>query len=165
MMTILQLQLQVSCSFYQVPINATSTSTRLMIYNDSHQTSLNDVTTVHVSTITATMTATMTQVSTTRSATTKAPQLKLNKCRATEAQHKTMSPSILNPANMMAYHAIPRSLFLLCIKDSSEITAPHLLLFKVEDAHAIMVTTHVNPMLQLIVVSMGTFCPKHTSIP
>jgi hypothetical protein len=45
----------------------------LMIYNDSHQTSSNDVITDHVSAMTAT-TATMTHVSATRSATTKVPQ-------------------------------------------------------------------------------------------
>jgi hypothetical protein len=47
---------------FQVPMNATITSTELRIYDDSHQTSLNGVTTIHVFAMTATMTATMTQV-------------------------------------------------------------------------------------------------------
>ncbi len=54
---------------FQVPMNVTSTSTVTC----------------------ATMTATMTLFSTTRSATSKEPQFQLDKCKATQAQHKTTS--------------------------------------------------------------------------
>jgi 4-hydroxyphenylpyruvate dioxygenase-like putative hemolysin len=70
------------------PTNATSTATGL--------TSLNDVTIAHVSATTATTTATMTQVPAT--ATLNAPKYQINKCKATQTQHKTRSPSILHPA-------------------------------------------------------------------
>ena len=45
------------------------------------------------------------------------------------------------------------SLFLLCVKDNSEIMALRLLLFDVKDISAIMAATHANSTLQLIVVS------------
>jgi hypothetical protein len=70
------------------PMNATSTASGL--------TSLNDVTIAHVSATTATTTATMTQVPAT--ATLNAPKYQINKCKATQTQHKTRSPSILHPA-------------------------------------------------------------------
>ena len=94
-------------------------------------TSLNDVTIAHVSTTTATTTATMTQVPipATRSATTNAPKYQLEKCKSIRAQLKTMSPSILHPANMTANHATSRSPFLLQDEDNSEsMTTPSLLL-------------------------------------
>ena len=51
---------------------------------------------LHVSSTTATTTATMTQVPAT--ATLNAPKYQINKCKATQTQHKTRSPSILHPA-------------------------------------------------------------------
>jgi hypothetical protein len=108
---------------HNVPTNATNTATGL--------TSLNDVTIAHVSTTTATTTATMTQVPipATRSATTNAPKYQLEKCKSIRAQLKTMSPSILHPANMTANHATSRSPFLLQDEDNSEsMTTPSLLL-------------------------------------
>ncbi len=67
-----------SFSHFHVPTNATSTATGL--------TSLNDVTTAHVSATSATTTATMTQVPATT--TTNAPKYQINKCKATRTQHK-----------------------------------------------------------------------------
>jgi len=86
-----------SFSHFHVPLNATSTATGLRIHNDSLQTSLNDVTAVYVSAMTATTTAKMTQVPATRSASTNAPKYQLDKCKATWTQHKTRSPAFCIP--------------------------------------------------------------------
>jgi hypothetical protein len=69
----------------------------------------------HVSAMTATTTAKMTQVPTTRCATMNAPKYQLGKCKATQAQHKMMSPSILHPTNTTANNATPRNLFLFLL--------------------------------------------------
>ena len=130
-----------SFSHFHVPTNATSTATGL--------TSLNDVTIAHVSATTATTTATMTQVPipATRSATTNAPKYQLEKCKATRAQLKTMSPSILHPANSTANHATSRSPFLLRDEDNSEIMTPSLLLPFNQDNPAITTATHAQNLL------------------
>ncbi len=84
----------------------------------------------------------------TRSATTNAPKYQLEKCKATRAQLKTMSPSILHPANMPANHATSKSLFLLRDEDNSEIMTPSLLLPLNQDNPAITMATHTqNPLL------------------
>jgi hypothetical protein len=100
---------------FHIQTNTTSAATEHRINNDAHQTSLNDVTKTHVSLKTATTTMTMTHVPTTRFAKGKAPQFQLNTCKATQAQHKTMNPSILQPAGGMTVHinATPTSLVLL----------------------------------------------------
>ena len=135
-----------SFSHFHVPTNATSTATGL--------TSLNDVTIAHVSATTATTTATMTQVPipATRSATTNAPKYQLEKCKATRAQLKTMSPSILHPANSTANHATSRSPFLLRDEDNSEITTTSSLLLPFnQDNSAIMTATHAQNLLLFFV--------------
>jgi hypothetical protein len=129
-----------------VPTNATNTATGL--------TSLNDVTIAHVSATTATTTATMTQVPipATRSATTNAPKYQLEKCKATRAQLKTMSQSILHPANSTANHATSRSPFLLRDEDNSEITTTSSLLLPFnQDNSAIMTATHAQNLLLFFV--------------
>ncbi len=131
------------------------------------QTSLNYVTTAHVSATTATMTATMTYVSTTRNATTKAPQYQL-----TQAQHKTTSTSILHPTITMANYATPRNLLLFFVQNNPEFTLPSLLLYAqigsaimtalnaqnlllpcIQDDPETTMANHANPKLQLIVGS------------
>jgi hypothetical protein len=147
---------------YHIPSNATSTATGLRIHNDSHQTSLNDATINHVSARTATTTATKIQVPATRSATTNAPKYQLDKCKATRAQQKTMSPSILHPANTTANYATSRSLILLRDKDNSEITtAPCLLLPFHQGKSAIMMVTQATSFQtsKLIVVYSKTSLP------
>ena len=122
-----------SLSHFHVPTNATNTATGL--------TSLNDVTIAHVSATTATTTATMTQVPAT--ATTNAPKYQIDKCKATRTQLKTMSPSILHPANTTANHATSRSPFLLRDEDNSEITTTSSLLLPFnQDNPAITAATH-----------------------
>jgi hypothetical protein len=69
-----------------------------------------NATIAHVSATAATTNATMTQVPATRSATTNAPKYQIDKCKATQAQNKMMSLSILHPAKTMANYAIPRYL-------------------------------------------------------
>jgi hypothetical protein len=131
-----------SFSHFHVPTNATNTATGL--------TSLNDVTIAHFSATTATTTATMTQVPAT--ATTNAPKYQLKKCKATQAQLKTMSPSILHPANSTANHVTSRSPFLLYDEDNSEITTtPSLLLPFNQDNSAIMTATHAQNLLLFLV--------------
>ncbi len=66
----------------------------------------------------------------------------------------TMITNIPYPANMTARLAASKSLFLLCNEDNSEIMTPILLLNYVKDVPAIMVATHANYMLQLIVMSI-----------
>ena len=66
----------------------------------------------------------------------------------------TMITSIPYPANMTAGLATSKSLFLLCDEDSSEIMTPILLFNYVKDVPAIMVATHANYTLQLIVMSI-----------
>ena len=107
-------------SLFHVPSNATSTTTRLRIHNNSHQTSLNEATTAHVSATTAIMTVTMTQVPAT--ATTNTPIYQLDKCKATRVQNKTRSPSILHPIKKAANYATPRNLLLFFILNDSAIT-------------------------------------------
>ncbi len=94
---------------FRIPTNATSTTTG--------HTSLNGVTIAHVSATTATTTATMTQVPATRTATTNAPKYQLNKCKATQTQHKTRSPSILHPAKKAANYATKRNLLLFFVQN------------------------------------------------
>jgi hypothetical protein len=65
----------------------------------------------------------------------------------------TMITSILYPANMTAGLATSKSLFLLRDKDNSEIMTPILLLNYVKEVPAIMVVTHTNYTLQMIVMS------------
>jgi hypothetical protein len=135
-----------SFSHFHVPTNATNTATG--------PTSLNDVTIAHVSATTATTTVTMTQVPipATRSATTNAPKFQLEKCKATRAQLKTMSPSILHPANLTANHATSRSPFLLRDEDNSEITTTSSLLLPFnQDNSAIMTATHAQNLLLFFV--------------
>ncbi len=135
-----------SFSHFYVPTNATNTATGL--------TSLNDVTIDHVSATTATTTATMTQVPipATRSATTNAPKYQLEKCKAIRAQLKTMSSSILHPANTTANHATSRSPFLLRNEDNSEITTTSSLLLPFnQDNSAIMTVTHEQNLLLFFV--------------
>ncbi len=55
---------------------------------------------------------------------------------------------------MMAGLATSKSLFLLRDKDNSEIMTQILLLNYVKDVPAIMVVTHANCMLQLIILSI-----------
>ena len=135
-----------SFSHFHVPTNATNTATGL--------TSLNDVTIAHVSATTATTTATKTQVPipATRSATTNAPKYQLEKCKATRAQLKTMSPSILHPAISTANHATSKSPFLLRDEDNSEITTTSSLLLPFnQDNSAIMTATHAQNLLLFFV--------------
>jgi hypothetical protein len=78
---------------------------------------LNDVTIAHVSAMTATTTATMTQVPATRTATTHAPKNQINKCKATQIQHKKRSPSILHPTKKAANYATQRNPLLFFIRN------------------------------------------------
>jgi hypothetical protein len=64
----------------------------------------------------------------------------------------TMITSIPYPANITASLATSKSLFLLCDEDNLEIMTPILLLNYIKDVPAIMVATHANYMLQLIVM-------------
>jgi hypothetical protein len=57
------------------------------------------------------------------------------------------------------------SLFLLCVKDNSEIMAPSLLLFDVKEASAIMAATHTNSTLQLIVASIQWVPSTQHTVP
>jgi hypothetical protein len=66
----------------------------------------------------------------------------------------TMITRISYPANTTAGLATSKSLFLLRDKDNSEIMTPILLLKYVKDVPAIMVATHANYTLQLIVMSI-----------
>ena len=106
----LRVVLTSSFSHFHVPTNATSTTTGL--------TSFNDVTIAHVSATTATTIVTMTQVPATRRATTNAQKYQLNKCKATQVQHKTRSPSILHPAKKAANYATPRNLLLFFVRNN-----------------------------------------------
>jgi hypothetical protein len=111
---------------------------------------VNDVPIAHVSATTATTTATVTQVPAT--ATTNTPKYQLKKCKATRAQLKTMSPSILHPANLTANHATSRSPFLLRDEDNSEITTTSSLLLSFnQDNTAIMTATHAQNILLFLV--------------
>ena len=65
----------------------------------------------------------------------------------TIAQLKTMSPSILHPANMTANYATSKSLFLLRDKDNSEIMTLSLLLPLNQDNPAITTATHAQNLL------------------
>jgi hypothetical protein len=87
-----------------------------------------NTTIAHVSATTATTNSTMTQVPATRSATTNAPKYQLNKCKATQAQNKMMSLSILHPAKMTANYAIPKCLLLFFVRNDPAITISSLLL-------------------------------------
>jgi hypothetical protein len=88
----------------------------------------------------------------TRSATTNAPKYQLKKCKATRAQLKTMSQSILHPANSTANHATSRSPFLLRNEDNSEITTTSSLLLPFnQDNSAIMTATHAKNLLLFFV--------------
>ncbi len=66
----------------------------------------------------------------------------------------TMITSILYPTNMTAGLATSKSLFLLRDEDNSEIMTPILLLNYVKEVLGIMVATHANYTLQLIVMSI-----------
>ncbi len=57
------------------------------------------------------------------------------------------------------------SLFLLCVKDNSEIMAPSLLLFDIKDVSTIMAAIHANSTLQLIVVSIQWVPSAQNTIP
>ena len=127
---------------FHVPTNATSTATKL--------TSLNDITIDHVSATTATTTATMTQVPTTRCATTNASKSQLDKCKATQTQHKTRSPSILHPAKKAANNAT-LNLLLPSNQANSAITISSLLLLSGSARPVITTTTNANFSLLLIV--------------
>ena len=130
---------------FHVPTNAPSTATGL--------TSLNDVTIAHVPTTTATTTATMTLVPAT--ATTNTPKYQIDKCKATQTQHKTRSPSILHPTKKLANNAT-LNLLLPFNQDNSAITISSLLLSCHSARPAIMTTTNANFSLQLIVESFST---------
>jgi hypothetical protein len=114
-----------------------------------------NATIAHVSTTTATTNATMTQVPVTRSATTNAPKYQLKKCKATQAQNKMMSPSILHPAKTTANYAIPKYLLLFFVQNNPAITISSLLLPPVRDDPAITTATNVDFSLQLIVESFS----------
>ena len=152
-----------SFSHIHIPLNATSTATGIRIHNDSHQTSLNDVTIAHVSATTATTTATKTQVPATRSATTNAPKCQLNKCKATQTQNKTRSLSILHPAKKAANYANPRNLLQFLIRNDPVITISSLLLPCNFALPAIMTATNDDFSLQLIVESFSTGAEQATS--
>ena len=64
----------------------------------------------------------MTHVHTTRSATTNALKYQPNKCKATQAQHNTMSPSILHHTNTADNHATPRNYLLFIVQNDLAIT-------------------------------------------
>jgi len=136
-----------SSSLHYVPTNATSTATGL--------TSLNGVTIAHVSATTATMTATMTQVPAT--ATTNAPKYQIDKCKATQTQHKTRSPSILHPVMTAANYATQKNLMRFFVRNDTAITISSLLLPRDSTRPAITTATNATFSLQLIVelFSMG----------
>jgi hypothetical protein len=134
-----------SSSHLHVPTNATSTATGL--------TSLNDVTIVQVSATAATTTATMNQVPTT--ATANAPKYQIEKCKATQTQHKTRSPSILHPAKIVANYAT-QNLLLPFNQDNSAITISSLLLPHDSACPAITSASNAPFSLQLIVESFST---------
>jgi hypothetical protein len=108
------------------------------------------------STMTATVTATMTQVPTTRTATTNAPRNQLDKCEATQTQHKTRSPSILHPAKKAANYATQRNLLLYFVRNDPAITIAGLLLPHDFERTAITTTKNANFSLQLIVELLST---------
>jgi len=128
-----------SFSHFHVPTNAPSTATGL--------TSLNDVTITCVSPTTATTTATMTQVPAT--ATMNAPKYQIDKCKATRTQHKTRSPSILNPAKKLANNET-LNLLLPFNHNNSAITISSLLLPCNSARPAITTATNATFSLQLI---------------
>ncbi len=121
---------------FHVPTNATSTATGL--------TSLNDITITHVSATTATTTATMTQVPAT--ATMNAPKYQIDKCKATQTQHKTRSPSILHPAKKAATKAT-LNLLLPFNQDNSAIRISSLLPPFNQGNPAITMATHAKNLL------------------
>jgi hypothetical protein len=108
-----------------------------------------NATIAHVSAMTAATNATMTQVPATRSATMNAPKYQLDKWKATRAQNKMMSLSILHPAKRMANHAIPRYLLRFFVQNNPAITISSLLLFHVKDSTVITTSTH-DPSLLLL---------------
>ncbi len=113
-------------------------------------TSLNDVTTAHVSATTATTTVTTTQVPATRTAITNVPTYQLEKCKATRTHLKTRSPSILHPAKKAANNAT-LNLLLPFIQDNLAIKTSSLLLLRDLKHPAIMTATNVIFSLQFIV--------------
>jgi hypothetical protein len=114
-----------------------------------------NATIAQISATTATTNATMTQVSATRNATTNAPKHQLDKCKASQAQNKMMSLSMLHPTKKVANYATPRCLLLLLVSNGTAImmTNPSLSLPFYQNEPAITMVTHVN-FIQLIVASI-----------
>jgi hypothetical protein len=116
----------------------------------------------HVSATTATTNATLTQVPATRSATMNTPKYQLDKCNATRAQNKTRSPSILHPAKKVANYVTTRNLLpffvqndlAITIANSLQMIVEYLLLPRDFECPAIMMVTHAEYSLQLIVESL-----------
>jgi hypothetical protein len=102
----------------QICIPTTTTSTGLQASNNRHSI-LNDVTS--------------SQAFFATTAITKAPQIQFNNNKLTQTQQKTRTTSILHPVKMTVNNATSPSLFLLCVKDNSEIIAPSLFLLCVKD--------------------------------
>jgi hypothetical protein len=151
--------------FKQAFIPTITASTGFQADNDRHS-SLKDVTATQAfSATTATMTATMTKVPAITTAITKAPQIQFNKNKLSQTQQKTSTTSILHPFKMTANNATSPSLFLLCVKDNSEILAPSLLLFDIKEVSAIMAVAHANSMLQLIVASIQWVPSAQNTVP
>jgi hypothetical protein len=151
--------------FKQTFIPTTTASTGLQADSDHHS-SLNDVTAPQAfSAMTATMTATMTKVSALTTAITKVPQIQFNKNKPTQTQQKTSTTRILHPVKMTANNATSPSLFLLCVRDNSEIMAPSLRVFDIKDVSTIMAATHPNSTLQLIVASILWVPSAQNTIP
>jgi hypothetical protein len=144
-----------SFSHFHISMNATNTATGLRIHYDSHQTSLDDVTIAHVSAMAATMSATMTNVFATRNATTKVLQ-----CQLAQAQ-KTMSQGNLHPTKKATNYATPRYLLLIFVQNDPAIIISSPLLPCNLERPAIMMATHANYSLQLIV----TFIKPNANIP
>jgi hypothetical protein len=100
-----------------------TTSTGLQASNNHHSI-LNDVTS--------------SQAFSAPTAITKAPQIQLIKNKLSQTQQKTSTTSILYPVKMTVNNATSPSLFLLHVKDNSEIMAPSLFLLHVEDNSEVM---------------------------
>ena len=134
---------------FHVPTDATSTATGL--------TSLNDITIAHVSATAATTTSTMTQVPST--ATTNAPKYQINKCKATQTQHKTRNPSILNPDKKPVNNAT-LNLLLPFNQDNSAITISSLLMPRDSVRPEFSTATNATFSLWLIIESFSTIAKQ-----
>jgi hypothetical protein len=124
---------------FHIPLNATSTATGLRFDNNSHQTSLNDVTTCSCFCNDWNNDCDNDTYLASRNAITKVPKkYQLDKCKATRTQHKTRSPSILHLAKKSAYFANPINLLLFFVRNDSAIMMFSLLLPRHFEHPAIM---------------------------